>query len=148
MAYDNPHGLIAAAVIVQTLVLSMIVSRFASHRIKGVKLYASDYFIIAAGLLSSALAIEKIYCAANGVFAVRVAPLQKADPTAAVNFLYRARMIFGIPKLRPVVIVWIVFMALWTIGFFTAFMAICGDNGIFSARSHMNPVAVAWSSIA
>ena len=62
MAYDNPHGLIAAAVIVQTLVLSMIVSRFASHRIKGVKLYASDYFIIAAGLLSSALAIEKIYC--------------------------------------------------------------------------------------
>lgn len=31
--------------------------------------------------------------AANGVFAVRVAPLQKAKPAAAVEFLYRARMV-------------------------------------------------------
>jgi hypothetical protein len=30
-------------------------------------------------------------------------------------------------------------MTLWTISFFTAFMAIRGDHGIFSARSHMNP---------
>lgn len=29
-------------------------------------------------------------------------------------------------------------MTLWTIAFFTAFMAICGDNGLFSARDHMS----------
>ncbi|KAL1596496.1 hypothetical protein SLS60_009143 [Paraconiothyrium brasiliense] len=165
MAYDNPHGLIAAAVIVQTLVLLMITSRFVSHRMKGLQLHTSDYLIIVAGLLSTALAIEQIYCAANGLFAVRVAPLQKANPAAAVDFLYRLRMhnysfvvtgilaigfiktsvsffylqIFSIPKFRPFIITWIVIMVLWTISFFTAFMAICGDHGIFSARSHMNP---------
>lgn len=165
MAYDNPHGLIAAAVIVQTLVLLMIGSRFVSHKMKGLKLHTSDYLIIVAGLLSTALAIEQIYCAANGLFAVRVAPLQKANPAAAVDFLYRLRMhnysfvvtgilaigfiktsvsffylqIFNVPKFRPFIIIWIVIMTMWTISFFTAFMAICGDHGIFSARSHMNP---------
>ncbi|KAJ4351974.1 uncharacterized protein N0V89_007319 [Didymosphaeria variabile] len=165
MAYDSPHGLIAAAVIVQTLVLLMIASRFVSHKMKGLTLHTSDYLIIVAGFLSTALAIEQIYCAANGLFAVRVAPLQKANPTAAVDFLYRLRMhnysfvvtgilaigfiktsvsffylqIFSIPKFRPFIITWIVIMVLWTISFFTAFMAICGDHGIFSARSHMNP---------
>jgi hypothetical protein len=31
--------------------------------------------------------------AANGLFAVRVASLQKADPVVAVNFLYTLRMV-------------------------------------------------------
>lgn len=31
--------------------------------------------------------------AANGIFAVRIAPLQKANPKAALDFLYRARMV-------------------------------------------------------
>jgi hypothetical protein len=31
--------------------------------------------------------------AANGLFAVRVAPLQKADPVAAIGFLYILRMV-------------------------------------------------------
>ncbi|KAL5371989.1 hypothetical protein DPSP01_013835 [Paraphaeosphaeria sporulosa] len=165
MAYDNPHGLIAAAVIVQVLVLLMIGSRFMSHKMKGLEFHTSDYLIIVAGILSTALAIEQIYCAANGLFAVRVAPLQKANPAAAVDFLYTLRMhnyafivtgilaigfiktsvsffylqIFSVPKYRPYIIAWIVIMTLWTISFFTAFMAICGDHGIFSSRSHMNP---------
>ncbi|OAL01240.1 hypothetical protein IQ06DRAFT_293343 [Phaeosphaeriaceae sp. SRC1lsM3a] len=169
MAYDNAHGLIAAAVIVQTLVLAIIISRFVSHKMKGLKYHTSDYLIIVAGVLSTAMAIEQIYCAANGIFAVRVAPLQKSNPAAAVDFLYRARMhnysfvvtgilaigfiktsvsffylqIFSIPKFRPFIIVWIVFMVMWTVGFFTAFMAICGDNGLFSARDHMNPAVQA-----
>lgn len=62
MAYDNPHGLIASAVIVQTLVLVMIGSRFVSHRMKGLTFHTSDYLIIVAGVLSTALAIEQIYC--------------------------------------------------------------------------------------
>jgi uncharacterized membrane protein len=62
MAYDNAHGLIAAAVIVQTLVLLMIVSRFVSHKMKSLKPHISDYLIVVAGLLSTALAIEQIYC--------------------------------------------------------------------------------------
>jgi hypothetical protein len=59
----------------------------------------------------------------------------------SVSFFYL--QVFRISNYRPAIIVWIVFMALWTIGFFTAFMAICGDNGIFSARSHMSPVVQA-----
>lgn len=62
MAYDNPHGLIAAAVIVQTLALGMIMSRFASHKLEGLKFHVSDHLIIVAGVLSTALAIEQIYC--------------------------------------------------------------------------------------
>lgn len=62
MAYDNPHGLIAAAVIVQTLVLGMIILRFASHKTKGIKFHTSDCLIIVAGTLSTALAIEQLYC--------------------------------------------------------------------------------------
>jgi uncharacterized membrane protein len=62
MAYDNAHGLIAAAVIVQTLVLMIIVSRFVSHRMKNLKPHISDYLIVVAGLISTALAIEQIYC--------------------------------------------------------------------------------------
>ncbi|KAF2438359.1 hypothetical protein P171DRAFT_159410 [Karstenula rhodostoma CBS 690.94] len=165
MAYDNPHGLIAAAVIVQTLVLLMIGSRFASHKMKALGFHTSDYLIIVAGILSTALGIEQVYCAANGLFSVKVAPLQKADPAAAVDFLYRLRMhnyafvvtgilavgfiktsvsffylqIFSVPKYRPYITTWIVIMTLWTVSFFTAFMAICGDHGIFSSRSHMNP---------
>lgn len=61
MAYDNPHGLIAAAVIVQTLALGMIISRFASHKQKGLKFHVSDYLVIVAGVLSTALAVEQIY---------------------------------------------------------------------------------------
>lgn len=62
MAYDNPDGLIAAAVIVQILVLGMVASRFVSHRMKGLKSHTSDYLIIVAATLSTALAIEQIYC--------------------------------------------------------------------------------------
>lgn len=62
MAYDNPDGLIAAAVIVQILVIAMIVSRFVSHKIRNLKYHTSDYLIIVAGVLSTALAIEQIYC--------------------------------------------------------------------------------------
>ena len=61
MAYDSPHGLIAAAVIVQTLVLLMIGARFVSHKMRGLKFHTSDYLIIVAGILSTALAIEQIY---------------------------------------------------------------------------------------
>ena len=59
----------------------------------------------------------------------------------SVSFFYLE--VFIISKYRSAIIAWIVFMALWTIGFFTAFMAICGDNGIFSARNHMSPVVQA-----
>jgi hypothetical protein len=62
MSYDSPHGLIAAAVIVQTLVLAMVASRFVSHRMKGLKNHTSDWLITVAGVLSTALAIEQIYC--------------------------------------------------------------------------------------
>jgi hypothetical protein len=62
MAYDNPHGLIAAATIVQTLVLGMLVLRFASHKMEGLKFHTSDYLIIVPGILSTALATEQIYC--------------------------------------------------------------------------------------
>jgi hypothetical protein len=62
MAYDNPDGLIAAAVIMEALVLLMIGSRFVSHRMNGIKMHISDYLIIVAGVLSTALAIEQIYC--------------------------------------------------------------------------------------
>jgi hypothetical protein len=62
MAYDDPDGLIAAAVIMQALVLLMISSRFVSHRMNGIKIHTSDYLIIVAGILSTALAIEQIYC--------------------------------------------------------------------------------------
>ena len=62
MAYDSPHGLIAAAVIVQVMVLGMIASRFVSHKMKGLKFSVSDYLIIVATILSTALAIEQIYC--------------------------------------------------------------------------------------
>jgi hypothetical protein len=131
MAYDNPHGLIAAAVIVQTLVLGMIILRFVSHKLEDLKIFTSDYLIVIAAILSTALAIEQIYCmhfhtdfkttkmaspnhgisherphrwspkllltywtgATTGVFAVRVAPLQKTHPAAAGDFLYRARMV-------------------------------------------------------
>jgi len=61
MAYDSPHGLIAAAVIVQTLVLIMLASRFVSHRKRGLTLHTSDWLIIAAGVLTTGLAIEQIY---------------------------------------------------------------------------------------
>jgi hypothetical protein len=56
----------------------------------------------------------------------------------SVSFFYL--QIFNVPKYRPYIITWIVIMTLWTISFFTAFMAICGDHGIFSSRSHMNPL--------
>lgn len=62
MAYNDPHGLIAAAVIVQILVLGMIGARFASHKMQGLRFHVSDYPIIVAGVLSTALAIEQIYC--------------------------------------------------------------------------------------
>jgi hypothetical protein len=61
MAYDSPHGLIAAAVIVQMLVLVMLASRFVSHRKRGLTLHTSDWLIIAAGVLTTGLAIEQIY---------------------------------------------------------------------------------------
>ena len=61
MAYDNPDGLIAAAVIVQALVLLMIGARFRSQRKRGLKMTISDYLIIAAAVLSTALAIEQVY---------------------------------------------------------------------------------------
>jgi hypothetical protein len=35
--------------------------------------------------------------AANGLFGVRIAPLQKAKPGAAVDFLYRLRMVSILP---------------------------------------------------
>jgi uncharacterized membrane protein YidH (DUF202 family) len=62
MAYDNPHGLIAAAVIVQTLVLGMTILRFVSHKLEDLKIFTSDYLIVIAAILSTALAIEQIYC--------------------------------------------------------------------------------------
>jgi hypothetical protein len=62
MVYDSPGGLIAAAVIMQILVLLMIGSRIVSHNIKGPKSHPSDYLIIVASVLSTALAIEQIYC--------------------------------------------------------------------------------------
>lgn len=61
MAYDSPHGLIAAAVIVQTLVLGMIIARFVSHRKRGLSPHISDWLIVAAGLISTGLAIEQVY---------------------------------------------------------------------------------------
>jgi hypothetical protein len=60
----------------------------------------------------------------------------------SVSFFYLE--VFNTSKFRiNVIITWIVFMTFWTIGFFTAFMAICGDHGMFSARSHMSPVVQA-----
>ena len=62
MAYDNPHGLIAMAIIVQTLVLGVIVLRFVSRRRQDLKISTSDYLIVIAAILSTALAVEQIYC--------------------------------------------------------------------------------------
>jgi hypothetical protein len=80
MAYDNPHGLIAAAVVVQTLVLIMIGSRFVSHRKRGLSLSTSDWLIIAAGVLSTGLTIEQIYGMPLAFFhfqlAVAIGPLE------------------------------------------------------------------------
>ncbi|ORY03052.1 hypothetical protein BCR34DRAFT_605379 [Clohesyomyces aquaticus] len=165
MAYDSPHGLIAAAVIVQTLVLIMISFRFVSHRKRGLGLFTSDWLIIAAGILSTGLAIEQVYAAATGVLGVRVAPLMKSDPKAVPQFLYILRQhnysfivtgilaigtiktsvsffylqIFSTPNFRPYIITWIVIMTIWTISFFAGFLAICGDHGLFSSRFFADP---------
>jgi hypothetical protein len=56
----------------------------------------------------------------------------------SVSFFY-LQIFSAHSTFRPVIYVWIVIMTLWTTSFFIAFMAICGDHGIFSARSHMNP---------
>ncbi|KAF2789755.1 hypothetical protein K505DRAFT_328021 [Melanomma pulvis-pyrius CBS 109.77] len=165
MAYDSPHGLIAAAVIVQTLVFVMIGSRFVSHRKRRLTLHTSDWLIIAAGVLSTALAIEQIYGAATGILGVPVGPLMKSNPQAVPDFLYTLRQhnysfvvtgilaigfiktsvsffylqIFSTQNHSPFIIAWIVIMTLWTISFFTAFLAICGDHGLFSSRFFSDP---------
>jgi hypothetical protein len=67
MAYDSPRGLIAAVVVMQAMVVLMIGSRCVSHKIKRLPFHTSDYLIIVAGILSTALAIEQIYCTYLGV---------------------------------------------------------------------------------
>jgi hypothetical protein len=50
----------------------------------------------------------------------------------SVSFFYL--QVFCTQNYRPFIIAWIVIMTLWTISFFTAFLAICGDHGVFSSR--------------
>lgn len=50
----------------------------------------------------------------------------------SVSFFYL--QVFSTQNYRPFIIAWIVIMTLWTISFFTAFLAICGDHGVFSSR--------------
>jgi hypothetical protein len=42
MAYDNPHGLIATAIVVQTLALDVVILQVVSHRVKDLKFSTSE----------------------------------------------------------------------------------------------------------
>lgn len=61
MAYDSPHGLIAAAAIVQAMVYIVVALRFRTCYKHGRKYHTSDWLILLAAFLSTGLTIIQIY---------------------------------------------------------------------------------------
>ena len=61
MAYDNPAGLIAAAVIGQVLVYLLVTLRFKTRYRHGRKFFAADWLILLAAILSTGLSTLQIH---------------------------------------------------------------------------------------
>lgn len=61
MAYDSPHGIIAAAVVVQAIVYTLVGLRFKARHQHGRKYHMADWLILIAAFLSTGLSIIQIY---------------------------------------------------------------------------------------
>ena len=96
MAYDNPNGLIAAAVIVQTLVLLVIGARFRSQNKRGIKMRPSDYLIIVAAALSTALAIEQVYGTVQFLKNMNAERQHKSNPRKEAEIGYEEHVLTAI----------------------------------------------------
>ncbi|PVH97400.1 hypothetical protein DM02DRAFT_658338 [Periconia macrospinosa] len=103
MAYDNPKGLIAAAVIGQALVYLFVALRFQTRYRHGRKFfYQWGTFL-------------------NGVVVTGLVKI-------SVSFFYM--QIFAV-KYRHIVLPWLFLMIAWTVGFTILMLTFCGDHGVW-----------------
>lgn len=155
MAYDSPHGLIAAAAIVQAIVYTVVALRFEGRYRHGRKFHASDWLILLAAVLSTGLSVIQIYGGAVGRLGVAVhgsigSPTFKESTALnlrwyqwgifingvvvtglvkiSVTFFYL--QIFSV-KYRHIIMPWLVLMVSWTVGFTILMLTFCGHHGLW-----------------
>ncbi|KAM0308221.1 hypothetical protein ACHAO8_010203 [Botrytis cinerea] len=154
MAYDNPGGIIAAAVILELLAISFVTLRFLSNHRKGINNTATDWLILAALICSTGLTVIQIYGISQHALAYPLGGtlddakaitgrLNKAKHIElsflllgiftlglikmSVTFLYW-RIFSSNPVFRAVLITWLVIIACWTTAFVLAGLLECGSH--------------------